>query len=68
MTYKSQAVQQDIFVLKDLHQALIRLPAIEALSLVTRINSIRETTDQIIPGILNSFKDWDLYQESMSSG
>ena len=48
LTYQTKTVQQDIFVLKDLHQALIGLPAIEALALVTRINSIRETTDQII--------------------
>ena len=41
-------IHQDIFVLEDLHQALVGLPAIEALALVTRINSIRETTNQIV--------------------
>ena len=34
--------------LKDLHQALIGLPAIEALSLVTKIDSISAQPDQII--------------------
>ena len=35
-------------MLQDLHQALVGLPAIEALALVTRINSIGETTNQIV--------------------
>ena len=45
LTHQTKTVQQDI---KDLHQALIGLPAIEALSLVTRIDSISALPDQII--------------------
>ena len=48
LTYESKAVQQDIFVLQDLHQALVGLSAIEALALVTKINSISETTNQVV--------------------
>ena len=48
LTYQTKTIQQDIFVLKDLHQALIGLPAIEALTLVTRVDSITALPDQII--------------------
>ena len=48
ITYQTKTIQQDIYVLKDLHQALIGLPAIEALDLVTRVNSIRTLPDQVI--------------------
>ena len=63
---KSKAIQEDIFVLQDLHQALVGLPAIEALALVTKINSIGETTNQIFAKYPQLFQGLVPCQESIS--
>ena len=38
--YKKTVVEQEVFVIRDLHNALIGLPAIEALQLVNRVSNI----------------------------
>ena len=40
MQYNNIVVEQEVFVIHDLHKALIGLPAIEALELVSRVNNI----------------------------
>ena len=40
MQYNKIVVEQEVFVIRELHRALIGLPAIEALELVHRVSSI----------------------------
>ena len=54
MQYNNTIVEQDVFVIRGLHKALIGFPAIEALGLVLRVNNI---VGDIPPDFLSSLTD-----------
>jgi len=63
MRYKNIVIEQEIFVMHDLHKALIELPAIQALELVYSVDNIIAL--EVRTNFLNSLKAWAPYQASI---
>lgn len=53
MQYNNTVIEQEVFVICGLHKALIGLPAIEALGLVSRVNNIVADTPARFPKLFD---------------
>ena len=51
----NREVEQELFVVEDLHKRLLGSPAIEALYLVIRVGSVRESTKSAVSRYQNVF-------------